>query len=841
MFLFKRTTIFIIAFLFSLNSFGDSRSGRSDPLALATTATSVNSLNNQNPSAKIQLTNSLFLAFGPQYYTRNTEKPASQTVVFSVLDPSTSYTLHVYNGGEDSQSNSRVSSAIIKLNGEDVLTPDDFKLNNSHIQKPIHLTTNNTLAVELRGKPGSNLMIKIIGVDNTPPTITAATSPVPNAAGWNNSDVTVSFVCSDTTSGIDFCPEPVHVQQEGAGQVVTGMATDRAGNTKSVSTTISIDKSPPLVTVNSPLPGTALEDSPAVIEGVIDETLSGLAAVTCNGTNATLSSSSFTCNAPLETGQNNIQILASDVAGNSSQTGLMVTYLGPKYAAIVDVRVSSDINFNDVPSDYTGLRYGEATRPYIPDAIGQRVTSQHIYAVYSPIGELRTSVWVKYDSIPELSTQAVLVDYGVFTNSCPDGWESAKGYPYLSLDNSVLPAGSNIWPATCTNRTQVLCLRYAPINESESFVTNVGMSNPTSAPACAGGGEANGGIWPMQTDGVNMIHGCGEWRYLCYGKGKVWPPMPTTDEITDEEKLALLTTYAPQVKLHNQETFWPSSVEWSFPYLTRVLWDEPPAGGVERYWLFASQALQEPSSVLPYFSGCNQTATDSPCTLDDTPVYAFWVEKPNDDVSSSKYVDLVYFFYYPYNRGKSVFNTIWGNHVGDWEHVTVRLWWNYDDQNGWSLQPTQIYLPAHNFGSTYDWDEITKVNNTPHPIVYSAKGSHGIWRESGDHFYGEVIQGVNLIDQTNDSGTYWDTWNYLEAFDYNLAQGLSGNNWPLWMSTDYDDPGDCGDPSNPACGPIFRWGNSKYTNYYCLAGFCRLEDGPTGPVEKDVWSDKSLR
>ena len=373
------------------------------------------------------------------------------------------------------------------------------------------------------------------------------------------------------------------------------------------------------------------------------------------------------------------------------------------------------------------------------------------------------------------------------------------------------------------------------MNESDSFVTNVGLSNTTSsAPDCASWGEANDGFWPMQTDGVNVIPGCNEWRYLCYGKDKkAWPPMPTTVEITAEEKLALLTTYAPRVKLHDGEAFWPSSVEWAFPYQVRMK-------GEGKYWLFTSQELQEPSSVLRYFSGCDGQATAMRCTLDDTPVYAFYVEKPYDDLSF-QYVDLVYFFYYPYNRGKSVFDTIWGNHVGDWEHVTVRLWWFYDDQSGWLLQPTQIYLPAHNFGFTYEWDEIPKVNNTHHPIVYSAKGSHGIWLEPGEHKY-DSIGSQPLVDETNDSGASWDTWNYLEAFEYNLTQGLSGNDWPLWMSEDYEDPGIC-DPSNPACGPIWRWGNHE-SGCEILAidiGVCRLENGPTGPPAKDVWNDKSLR
>jgi hypothetical protein len=774
----------------------------------------------------------VFTAFGPKEYIRGNGAPATSEDTFSVRDPDAKYTLHIYNGSKPRQKEGEISSAVIELNGIPVSKPSDFNQRITYREVAIGLSETNILSVQLRSKPGSRITAEITGIDETPPEIVAAASPAPNAAGWNNSDVTVSFTCYDKTSGIDFCSAPAHVQQEGAGQVITGTATDHAGNSASVSATVSIDKTPPVVTVNSPLPGTALEDSPALITGVVNETLSGVAAVTCNGTNATLSSSSFTCNVPLETGPNNIQILASDVAGNSSQIGLMVTYLGAKYTAIVDVMVSSDKNFNDVPSDYTGLRYQEATGPYIVNAVGQRIISQHIYASDDP--NVWTSVWVKYGLISELSTNEVLVDYGVYTDSCPSDWERANGFHYLSLSNAISNLDPHIWPATCTNKSQVLCLRYAPMNESESFVTNVGLSNPTSTPACASWGEANDGFWPMQTDGVNIIPGCDEWRYLCYGKGNVWPPMPMTVEITAEEKLALLTTYAPRVKLHDEEAFWPSSVEWTFPHL----WRHNP--GVDlRYWLQTLEDLVEPSSVLAYFSGCNGQATIMPCTLDDTPVYAFYVEKPNDDLSF-QYVDLVYFFYYPYNRGKSFANTIWGNHVGDWEHVTVRLWWSYDDQSGWLLQPIQIYLPAHDFGSTYEWDEIPKIDDT-HAIIFSAKGSHGTWRDPGDHIY-QTILWQPLIDETNENGASWDTWDYLEAFDYNLEQGLSGNDWPLWMSEDYEDPGIC-DPSNPACGPIFRWGN---TQQGCATIFgdvimCILEKGPTGPAAKDVWNDKSLR
>src|SRR5207248_2943487 len=86
----------------------------------------------------------------------------------------------------------------------------------------------------------------------TPPTITGAASPAANAAGWNNTDVTVSFVCSDTLSGVASCAGPTTLSSDGAAQSVTGTASDNAGNTASATVTgINIDKTPPTITATA--------------------------------------------------------------------------------------------------------------------------------------------------------------------------------------------------------------------------------------------------------------------------------------------------------------------------------------------------------------------------------------------------------------------------------------------------------------------------------------------------------------------------------------------------------------------------------------------------------------
>jgi hypothetical protein len=87
----------------------------------------------------------------------------------------------------------------------------------------------------------------LVKLDTTAPSINVTRMPA-NAAGWNNSDVTVSLSCSDVTSGIKTCTGggTVIVSTEGANQSVTGTAVDNADNSATDGATgINIDKTAP--------------------------------------------------------------------------------------------------------------------------------------------------------------------------------------------------------------------------------------------------------------------------------------------------------------------------------------------------------------------------------------------------------------------------------------------------------------------------------------------------------------------------------------------------------------------------------------------------------------------
>jgi hypothetical protein len=384
------------------------------------------------------------------------------------------------------------------------------------------------------------------------------------------------------------------------------------------------------------------------------------------------------------------------------------------------------------------------------------------------------------------------------------------------------------------------------MNATETFIANLSLSKTGSSEGnCPALCPANLSPWPMERDYLDIHKGCGDdtWVYLCFSEAKVQPPAPMEIQVPDEEKVQMLQDLAPRVWLSQEwftlggniyfgqtEPYFPASVEWAFQFMNRSF-----SGG--RWWLTTKQSMCD-SDTLDFFRGFNGNAGHP--TVDQAPVYAYWVEKeiPVGDMVF-EVVDLVYFFYYPYNRGKyvSLIDTTFGHHVGDWEHVTVRLLPVYDGSDNWPLEPVQMYLSAHDFGGAYAWDQMEMVDagGIMHPVVYSAWGSHGVWKSQGRFKYDEAA-GSNLIDITY-PWTAWDTWNLVEAFDFNAQARLSpAGDWPLWMSRNYSDPG-IGN-SDPASGPIYRWGNGECGSVF---GYCRLCDGPTGPVDKGVWTAVNIR
>ena len=182
-----------------------------------------------------------------------------------------------------------------------------------------------------RDKAGNTASATVhVSLDKGSPSITAAQAPAPNAAGWNNGDVTVSFTCSDDLSGIATCSSAQTVTTDGANRSVSGTAADRAGNSSTVSASVNLDKTPPVLSI-SQLPET-VTDAGLDVTGTATDALSGLHSVTCNGQAAALSGNTFSCSITLSEGSNTIDVAATDNAGNSgsrSASVMLSTFVPP--------------------------------------------------------------------------------------------------------------------------------------------------------------------------------------------------------------------------------------------------------------------------------------------------------------------------------------------------------------------------------------------------------------------------------------------------------------------------------------------------------------------------------
>jgi hypothetical protein len=283
-----------------------------------------------------------FTAFGPQNYVRETGDPVTVIKSFTVLNPNTTYTLEIHNGGLVDSEFEKVSSSVFVLNGVQIVGPDEFNQNVTLVEKSVSLAASNELSVEVRGKPGGGLTIQIIGVDDDLPTITASVSPSPNAAGWHNQDVTVAFTCTDATSGIAQCPGPITVSTEGANQIITGTAVDQAGNSASTSVDLNIDKTPPAIVLTSPAASFATNKPALTVAGNVADT-NGITQVSVNGIPVTLTDGAFSLDVTLTEGDNLLTVTARDIADNTATLTRTVTLdtIPPRVAITAPANLST--------------------------------------------------------------------------------------------------------------------------------------------------------------------------------------------------------------------------------------------------------------------------------------------------------------------------------------------------------------------------------------------------------------------------------------------------------------------------------------------------------------------
>src|SRR5205807_10610328 len=118
------------------------------------------------------------------------------------------------------------------------------------------------------------------------------------------------FACVDSLSGVASCPSPVTVSTEGSNQVISGTATDVAGNVTSASVTVNLDKTPPALSITSPANGAIVTTSGITVTGSVSDSLSGVSTLTCNGVSAKVQAGAFSCPMTLAIGANTLSVKA---------------------------------------------------------------------------------------------------------------------------------------------------------------------------------------------------------------------------------------------------------------------------------------------------------------------------------------------------------------------------------------------------------------------------------------------------------------------------------------------------------------------------------------------------
>jgi hypothetical protein len=151
----------------------------------------------------------------------------------------------------------------------------------------------------------------VSGSDVEPPTVTGTPDRSPNAAGWYDAPVTITWsaVDPDPSSGLATQPAPTVANIEGAGVVYASEPScDPAGNCASGSLALSIDMTPPTVAYVGNA-GTYTVDEQISIFCVADDVVSGIVSSTCADVNAP--AYSFV-------GTSTYSATATDTAGNTA-------------------------------------------------------------------------------------------------------------------------------------------------------------------------------------------------------------------------------------------------------------------------------------------------------------------------------------------------------------------------------------------------------------------------------------------------------------------------------------------------------------------------------------------
>ncbi|CAN1176392.1 Hypothetical protein At1g04090 [Linum perenne] len=311
--------------------------------------------------------------------------------------------------------------------------------------------------------------------------------------------------------------------------------------------------------------------------------------------------------------------------------------------------------------------------------------------------------------------------------------------------------------------------------------------------------------------------------------------MPNLDQIH-----ALIQHYGPRMYFHPDEGYLPSSVEWFFKNGALLYKDgvgkgesidysgsNLPTGGVNdgEYWI-----------DLPVDGDARNDAKKGDMESAELYVHV----KP---ALGGSFTDIAMWVFCPFNGPAnlkiglvSVQMSRIGQHVGDWEHVTLRI-------SNFTGELWQVFFSEHSGGRWVDAWEVEFIEGNK-PIVYSSKHGHASFPHEGMFLQGATKLGIGVRNDTARSNYFIDSSvRYrLIAAEYLGKEVVPQPSWLQYMrewgpTIVYDSRSELDKIINIL--PFFvRFSVENLFDLFPTELYG--EEGPTGPKEKDNWTGDEI-
>ncbi|KAL8533034.1 hypothetical protein ACS0TY_009333 [Phlomoides rotata] len=278
--------------------------------------------------------------------------------------------------------------------------------------------------------------------------------------------------------------------------------------------------------------------------------------------------------------------------------------------------------------------------------------------------------------------------------------------------------------------------------------------------------------------------------------------MPNLEQIH-----ALIKHYGPTLYFHPDEAYLPSSVSWFF----------------ENGALLCRQGNDKGLSIDS--KGSN--------LLVSAELYVH--VKP---ASGGTFTDVAMWIFCPFNGPATIKAGLWsytfnrmGQHVGDWEHYTLRL----SNFNG---ELRSAYFSEHSGGEWLDASELEFIEGGK-PAVYASKYGHASFPHEGCYIQGSSKLGIGAKNDCAKSKYSVDssTRYQIVAAEYLGNEVVTEPNWLQYMrewgpTVVYDSTSELEKIINHL--PFFvKFSVESFVELFPTEVYG--EEGPTGPKEKDNW------